>query len=75
MSKKAIYAEDLLCSIRDDPSINGAHFARIRRHIEAATAVDVPKTPCDLCRHNPPSSLDGKPCTICAAEGRVEDVV
>lgn len=40
MSKKVIYAEDLLCSMRDDPSINGAHFARIRRHIEAAPVVE-----------------------------------
>jgi Lar family restriction alleviation protein len=27
-------------------------------------------TPCDLCRFNPPSSGDGKPCTMCVAEGR-----
>lgn len=26
-----------------------------------------PKTPCDLCVYNPPSSCDGKPCTICPA--------
>ena len=25
------------------------------------------KTPCDLCRYNPPSSRDGKPCTMCPA--------
>ena len=24
-----------------------------------------PKTPCDLCLYNPPSSGDGKPCTMC----------
>ncbi len=28
---------------------------------------DEPKTPCDLCMYNPPSSLDGKPCCICPA--------
>lgn len=28
------------------------------------------KSPCDLCRYNPPSSGDGKPCTICPAESR-----
>lgn len=71
--KKLIYADDLLQAIRDDPSINGANFAKIKRHIEAAPAVDVPKTPCDLCRYNPPSSLDGKPCTLCVADGRAED--
>lgn len=27
------------------------------------------ETPCDLCRHNPPSSGDGKPCSYCPAEG------
>ena len=25
--------------------------------------------PCDVCRYSPPSSGDGKPCTICPAEG------
>lgn len=25
------------------------------------------KTPCDLCCYNPPSSRDGKPCTMCPA--------
>ena len=27
-----------------------------------------PKYPCDLCRYNPPSSCDGKPCTMCPAQ-------
>ena len=31
-----------------------------------------PKSPCDLCRYNPPSSADGKPCTMCPAEGSEE---
>ena len=30
------------------------------------------ETPCDLCRHNPPSSGDGKPCSYCPAEGEWE---
>ena len=29
--------------------------------------------PCDLCRHAPPSSGDGKPCTMCPAVGRIEE--
>ena len=29
-----------------------------------------PTSPCDVCRYNPPSSGDGKPCTMCPAEGR-----
>ena len=24
-------------------------------------------SPCDLCRYNPPSSGDGKPCSMCPA--------
>ncbi len=31
-----------------------------------------PKSPCDVCRYNPPSSTDGKPCTMCPAEGRAK---
>ena len=27
-----------------------------------------PKSPCDLCKYNPPGSGDGKPCTMCPAE-------
>ena len=27
-------------------------------------------TPCDVCRYSPPSSCDGKPCTMCPAEGK-----
>lgn len=30
--------------------------------------------PCDLCRHAPPSSGDGKPCTMCPAVGRIGEV-
>lgn len=26
--------------------------------------------PCDLCKYNPPSSLDGKPCCVCPAAGK-----
>lgn len=30
------------------------------------------KTPCDLCKYNPPGSGDGKPCTMCPAVGKDE---
>ena len=30
------------------------------------------KSPCDLCRYNPPSSCDGKPCTMCPASPEVD---
>lgn len=32
-----------------------------------------PESPCDLCVYNPPSAGDGKPCTMCPAEGKVEE--
>jgi transposase len=38
--KKIIYADDLLSTLRDDKSINGANLRRVIQHINAATAVD-----------------------------------
>ena len=35
---------------------------------ESAIVENKPLTPCDLCRHNPPSSCDGKPCSMCPVE-------
>lgn len=32
-----------------------------------------PTSPCDLCRFNPPSSADGKPCTMCPVERREDE--
>ena len=29
--------------------------------------------PCDVCRYNPPSSNDGKPCAMCPAERMLKD--
>ena len=40
MEGKIIDAGTLLIAIRDDPSINGANFARVKRHLEEAKAVD-----------------------------------
>lgn len=34
--RRLIDADDLISAIRDDPNINGAHFARFKRHIESA---------------------------------------
>lgn len=40
--KRAIYAEDLLRTIRDDQHIRGSAFARVKQHIDdAATVEDV----------------------------------
>ena len=35
-------------------------------------SVAIPSSPCDLCQYNPPSSTDGKPCTMCPVERRGE---
>lgn len=39
-NKRAIYADDLTSALRDDLNINGKNFARVKRHIENAPAVD-----------------------------------
>ena len=36
--------------------------------IKKGMAMAKAQTPCDVCRFNPPSSADGKPCTMCPAE-------
>lgn len=38
----------------------------------AIAALRERKSPCDLCRYNPPSSCDGKPCTMCPASPEVD---
>ena len=38
--KKIIYADDLIHTLCEDVEIDGAHFARVMRHINAAPAVD-----------------------------------
>lgn len=54
--KKLIYADDLLNAIRDDHNINGAHFARIRRHIDDAPEVEaVEVVRCRDCKYWKPS--------------------
>ena len=40
MENKLIGAEALLHALRDDADINGTNFARVKRHIEDAPAVD-----------------------------------
>lgn len=30
-------------------------------------------TPCDVCKYNPPSSNDGKPCSICPACTKMDE--
>lgn len=38
--KVLIVAEDLITTIRDDPNIDGEHFARMKQHIKDAPAAD-----------------------------------
>ena len=53
MAGKTIYADDLLHVLRDNININGSNLARVRRHIEAAPAVDAVEVPCRCkeCKH------------------------
>lgn len=47
-----------------------------RRFTEKAQKIETEETvhltPCDVCKYNPPSSRDGKPCLICPACGRLK---
>ena len=47
------------------PSIY-AELKRISKELDGLS-VAIPTSPCDLCQYNPPSSTDGKPCTMCPA--------
>lgn len=67
--KKVIYAEDLFTALRDDINISGANLARIRRHIEVVTAVDV--MPVVRGRWEEIEDFDGErhwKCTACGNE-------
>ena len=46
MRDKLIYAKDLLNAVRDDPSINGACFKKLKQHIEDAP--DAVVLPCKI---------------------------
>ena len=47
-TEKHISASDLITAIRDDPYIDGQAFARVKRHIEEAPAVDAVVLPCKV---------------------------
>ena len=49
---------------------NGSYARVLDKLIAMASAQP---TPCDVCRHNPPSSMDGKPCCVCPAERRTDE--
>ena len=54
---------ELPCDKRTPEHIKDMALAVIDKYAEQE-----PTSPCDLCRFNPPSSADGKPCTMCPAE-------
>ena len=39
-------------------------------YLELLQEAKAQQSPCDLCAYDPPSSLDGKPCTMCPAMSR-----
>lgn len=50
-------------------------IADVRRALSQTPTADVVElqglTPCDVCAYNPPSSGDGKPCTMCPARAKI----
>lgn len=44
-------------------------FRGLEKRLKALPSAQLePQSPCDLCVHNPPSSMDEKPCCMCVAE-------
>ena len=68
------YAKDWVVTDKI-PKVGGYNAKAIYRvtkeEIDAMPTVDA--VPCDVCRFAPPSSGDGKPCTVCPAEGNGGD--
>ena len=68
--KKLIYAEDLLAVLCDDININGSNLAKVKRHIEAAPAVDaVEVVRCKDCIGKAHWYKNDYGCTICGLSG------
>lgn len=70
--KKAIYAEDLLRTIRDNPYISGRAFARVKQHIDEAPPVDAAEVV--RCSYCDPNSKEYNPCWLCEKGGTAHDV-
>ena len=75
-----IYRETAIDALGEEPPVwyDGideiSEQAQWRRDVEAIKALPpVDDIPCTFCRFSPPSSRDGKPCTMCPAEGRSDD--
>lgn len=57
--------EEAITDIRDNikPIVGGKSLDMAIKALKQE-----PTSPCDVCRYNPPSSGDGKPCSMCPAE-------
>ena len=67
------WGDCILCTGAHDLPLGGCFFDTAEEAFQAIpvlTPPNEPTYPCDLCVYNPPSSLDGKPCTYCPATGR-----
>ena len=53
------------------PSEEFATKAMLIGGVKALPSAQPELSPCDVCRYYPPSSMDGKPCTICPAERKI----
>lgn len=73
--RKIIYADDAIDAIRMCTDIFVNNLPTLIYKVNAQEALmalpSAQPTPCDVCRHNPPSSMDSKPCCVCPAEGRI----
>lgn len=67
----SVYVHGYVDEIRKDTVIirnAGGYFGTAPSEI-----VKMPTSVCDLCIHNPPSSMDGKPCCMCVAQEKPKD--
>ena len=49
------------------------HYEDMVHAIKHLPSAQPELSPCDVCRYYPPSSMDGKPCTICPAERKNDE--
>lgn len=57
--------------VKNHENVAVAHNERAAQLLEnIMNAPTIEATPCSFCRYNPPSSGDGKPCTMCPASAK-----
>ena len=70
MANKLISAESLLLSVRDDPEIDGKHFARFKEHINhAPDVVKHGRWICHWCYGKTGKRVYRYTCSVCNALG------